>query len=311
MNQALLNNSVKNEDLLIQQNRKNSKKSDNNNNSNLSINHDLLNLNQDNNLLSENLNNVSYNDLNYLNSQLIKNINNNNFNFNQFNLDEINNTNDNFRQNNLSNKKNDLRNLDYFNLLDYDNENLDFDNFNGNIHIGNVDEIENLNDIPHKINSKNKNRNVQMGKNFENPENKFFDFVLNQVQKKNLDKKSKKIKNKKLDSLLSDVNSNLANSRIFNDDNEFNSNSQVDNSLNIHFKNENSQKPRRISKKEEIDFLEEIENSIKKNNVFLINFKNIIYFNIFLLPLYCYCHVNLRSINLMIKIEKFIKKNLI
>ncbi len=112
----------------------------------MSINNDLMNLNQSGNHINENMNNVSYNELNNLNSQLIKKINDKNFNLNQFNLDEINNANDYFLQNNLSINKNEIRNLDSFNLLDNDNdnENYDFDNFHGNIHIGNVDEIDDM-----------------------------------------------------------------------------------------------------------------------------------------------------------------------
>lgn len=258
MSQVILNNSIKYDDVLNHRNRKDSQKSDNNNNnSNLSINHDLLNLNQDNNLLSENINNVSYNEINNLNSQLIKKLNNNNFYFNQFNLDEINNTNDNFLQNNLSIRK-DLRNLDYFNILDTDNENIDLENFKDNIHIGNVDEIDNLNDRSYEMKNRIKTKNLRIGDNFENPDNKFFDFVLSQVKKKNLDKKTKKNKNKKIDSLLNDVTSNLANSRLSFKEEEYNSNSLLNNSLNIHFKNENSNQQRKILREEKIN----------QNNVF-------------------------------------------
>jgi len=229
----------------IQQLQIPSKKSDYNNNnnnniSNLSINLDLINLNQENNL-KENLNNVSYNELNNLNSQLIKKLADDNFNLNQFNIDDINIANDNFLQNNLSINKNDLKNLEYFDLLDNENDNLDFDNFGGNIYIGNVDEMDNLDDNLHDIslNKNIKNKTSEIRNTFENKDDKLFDFVLNQVQKKNMNKKTKKIKNKKLDNLLNDVSSNLTNSRIYNQEEDFGSNSIIDNSLNLHLNNYN------------------------------------------------------------------------
>jgi len=241
----------------------------------MSINNDLMNLNQSGNHINENMNNVSYNELNNLNSQLIKKINDKNFNLNQFNLDEINNANDYFLQNNLSINKNEIRNLDSFNLLDNDNdnENYDFDNFHGNIHIGNVDEID---DMEEDKNYKKKH-NYEMGKNFQNKENKFFDFVLDQVQKKNLDKKTKKIKNKKIESLLNDVSSNLANSRIYINEDDFNNNSMIDTSLNLHLNNLSINKEKSGLKKENNLLLDDIKNSslkfVKLKFIFEINLK--------------------------------------
>ncbi len=122
-----------------------------------------------------------------------------------------------------------------------------------------------------------KKHNYEMGKNFQNKENKFFDFVLDQVQKKNLDKKTKKIKNKKIESLLNDVSSNLANSRIYINEDDFNNNSMIDTSLNLHLNNLSINKEKSGLKKENNLLLDDIKNSslkfVKLKFIFEINLK--------------------------------------
>lgn len=221
--------------------RSNFEKRKNNNLSSLLIENNTTIINNDNKrktLTSEKFDRKSFHEMNNFNADLIKKITNNNISLHQLNYNEIYLTNDTFLQNNASIHKNhtDYSNLCDKNFLEYNEgeNNFEFDNYTSNINLNNnYDNCDsNLSDIYFKCQKQNKN---DIGKNFDNAENKFFDFVLNQVQKKNLDKKNKKQKNKNIDKILNNVSSNLIDTKnLYDDDNVNNS---LDNSLNLNFDN--------------------------------------------------------------------------